>query len=79
LGFQDGGQFLHFFDIVVDSFWIPELAVSVYSPVEEVVVVVVLSVGLNIEQVPVGLLFLVHVVVPGDLEFRSVEVDSLLD
>ena len=70
--------FLHIFDIAVDCFRIPELAVPVDGSVEKVVVVVVLAVGLNFEQVTVGLLALAHVVVLGDLQLGGVEVDSLL-
>lgn len=41
-------------------------------------VVIVVAVCLDLEQVPIGFLVLLDGVVPGNLELRGVEVDSLL-
>ena len=41
-------------------------------------VVLVVAVCLDLEQVPIGFLVLLDGVVPGNLELRGVEVDSLL-
>ena len=71
--------FLHLPDVVLDDLRVPELPVPVDWTVEEVVVVVVLAVGLDVEQVTVGLLALLVGVVLGDLELGGVEVDSLLE
>lgn len=40
--------------------------------------VIVVAVCLDLEQVPIGFLVLLDGVVPGNLELRGVEVDSLL-
>ena len=41
-------------------------------------VVIVVAVCLDLEQVPIGFLVLLDGAVPGNLELRGVEVDSLL-
>lgn len=57
------GLFLHSLGVILDQFFVPEFHVSVDCTFEEVVVIIIISKGLNLEQmIEIGsaLLFTIH-------------------
>ena len=70
---------LHSLGVILDQFFVPEFHVSVDCTFKEIVMIIVISKGLNLEQmIKIGfaLLFTIHA---GDVQFAGIKVDFVLE
>ena len=70
---------LHSLGVILDQFFVPEFHVSVDCTFKEIVMIIIISKGLNLEQmIKIGfaLLFTIHA---GDVQFAGIKVDFVLE